>query len=61
MAAPVHLRLRSQYLNPHSTYGPDNLRARWGIRRQGRGPMVAPGALKNEHGGAGLARVHRGS
>ena len=23
--------------------------------------MVAPGALKNEHGGAGLARAHRGS
>ena len=26
------------------------------------GPVVAPGALlKNEHGGAGLTRVHRGS
>ena len=61
MAAPAHLRLRSQYLNTYCTYGSGDLRALWGWRRLGRGPMVVPGALKNEHGGTGLARVHRGS
>jgi hypothetical protein len=30
MAAPAHLHLRPQYLNPYSTYGSGDLRTHWG-------------------------------